>query len=95
MESRHVADAFDRMWRALGTDTFRRLFPAMVKDNGTEFTDPLAVETSPDDGSARTKVSCARPCTATDKAHAGRNHEHVRRVVLKGESSSPLQGMSG
>lgn len=88
--ARHVADAFGWMWRALGADTFRRLFPAMVKDNGTEFTNPLAVETSPDDGSARTKVFCARPYTATDKAHVERNHEYIRRVVLKGESFDGL-----
>ena len=32
--AQHVADAFDWMWRTLGDGTFRRLFPAVLKDNG-------------------------------------------------------------
>jgi len=88
--AQHVADAFGWMWRALGPDTFRILFPAMLTDNGTEFSNPLAVETSPDDGSQRTKVFYTRPCTATDKAHVERNHEYVRRVVFKGGSFDAL-----
>lgn len=92
--AQHVADAFNWMWRTLGDGTFRRLFPAVLTDNGTEFSNPLAVETSPDDGKPRTRASCARPYTATDKAHVERNHEYVRRVVLKGESFDGLtQGL--
>ena len=88
--AQHVIDAFGWLWRTLGDGTFRRLFPAVLKDNGTEFSNPLAVETSPDDGTRRTRVFYTRPYTATDKAHAGRNHEYIRRVVLKGESFDSL-----
>jgi IS30 family transposase len=88
--AQYVADAFGWLWEALGPDAFRRLFPAVLKDNGTEFSNPLAVETSPDDGSQRTKVFYTRPYTATDKAHVERNHEYIRRVVLKGESFDSL-----
>lgn len=88
--AQHVADAFDWMWDSLGPDAFRRLFPALLKDNGTEFSNPLAVETSPDDGAPRTKVFYTRPYTATDKSHVERNHEYVRRVAFKGESFDRL-----
>ncbi len=88
--AQHVADAFDWMWDSLGPAAFRRLFPALLKDNGTEFSNPLAVETSPDDGAPRTKVFYTRPYTATDKSHVERNHEYIRRVVLKGESFDSL-----
>ena len=54
------------------------------------FSNPLAVETAPDDGTRRTKEFYARPYTATDKAHVERNHEYIRRIVFKGESFDAL-----
>jgi IS30 family transposase len=84
--ARHVADAFDWLWRTLGAETFRLLFPALLKDNGTEFSNPLAIEISPDDGTTRTRVFYTRPYTATDKPLVERNHEYIRRIVFKGES---------
>ena len=88
--ARHVADTFNWMWRALGDAAFRMLFPAVLADNGTELSNPLAIGTSPGDGTRRTRVSCTRPYTATDKAHVERNHEYVRRVAFKGESFDSL-----
>ena len=88
--AKHVADAFNWLYAASGPDTFRLLFPAVLKDNGAEFSNPLAVETAPDDGTRRTKVFYARPYTATDKAHVERNHEYIRRIVFKGESFDSL-----
>lgn len=88
--AQHVADAFNWMWRALGNAAFRMLFPAVLADNGTELSNPLAIGTSPGDGTRRTRVSYTRPYTATDKAHVERNHEYVRRVAFKGESFDRL-----
>ena len=88
--ARHVADAFNWMWRALGDAAFRMLFPAVLADNGTEPSNPLAIGTSPGDGTRRTRVSCTRPYTATDKAHVERNHEYVRRVAFRGEGFDRL-----
>ena len=88
--ARHVTDAFNWMWNALGESPFRTLFPAILADNGTEFSNPLAIETSPGDGSRRTRVFYARPYRATDKAQVERNHEYIRRVVFKGESFDSL-----
>lgn len=88
--AQHVTDAFNRMWRALGDAAFRMLFPAVLADNGTELSNPLAIGTSPGDGTRRTRVSCTRPYTATDKAHVERNHEYVRRVAFRGEGFDRL-----
>ena len=88
--ARHVADAFNWMWRALGNAAFRMLFPAVLADNGTELSNPLAIGTSPGDGTRRTRVSYTRPYTATDKAHVERNHEYVRRVAFRGEGFDRL-----
>ena len=88
--AQHVADAFNWMWRALGNAAFRMLFPAVLADNGTELSNPLAIGTSPGDGTRRTRVFYTHPYTATDKSHVERNHEYIRRVVLKGESFDSL-----
>lgn len=88
--ARHVIDAFNWMWNTLGDSMFKTLFPAILTDNGTEFSNPLAIETSPKDGSKRTSVFYTRPHKATDKAEVERNHEYIRRVVFKGESFDSL-----
>lgn len=88
--AKYVTDAFNDLWRMLGADGFRLLFPVLLTDNGTEFSNPVSIETSPDDGSARSKVFYARPHTATDKSHVERNHEYIRRIVFKGESFDSL-----
>lgn len=88
--ARHVSDAFNWMWNTLGECTFKMLFPAILTDNGTEFSNPLAIETSPKDGSKRTSVFYTRPHKATDKSEVERNHEYIRRVVFKGKSFDAL-----
>ena len=89
--ARHVIDAFNWMWNTLGESSFKMLFPAIIADNGTEFSNPLAIETSPEDGSKRTSVFYTRPYKATDKAHVERNHEYIRRIIFKGESFDTLR----
>ena len=88
--ARHVSDAFNWMWNTLGECTFKMLFPAILTDNDTEFSNPLAIETSPKDGSKRTSVFYTRPHKATDKSEVERNHEYIRRVVFKGKSFDAL-----
>ena len=88
--ARHVIDAFNWIWSVLGEHSFKMLFPAILTDNGTEFSNPLAIETSPEDGSKRTSVFYTRPHKATDKAQVERNHEYIRCVVFKGESFNSL-----
>ena len=71
------------------------MFLKLLKDCGTEFSNPLAVEISPADGTRRTKVFYTRPYTATDKPFVERNHEYIRRIVFKGESFDGLARDAG
>lgn len=88
--AKYVIDVFNWLWRTLGKETFMRLFPALLGDLGNEFSNPLAIELSPDDGTQRTRVFYTRAHTPTDKAHIERNHVYIRRVVFKGESFDHL-----
>lgn len=43
--SQSVIDTFNMLEQTLGNKTFRRLFPVILTDNGTEFSNPAAIET--------------------------------------------------
>lgn len=87
--AQNVIDSVNRMWDRLGRETFERIFQAILTDNGTEFSNPSAIEHDPD-GNARTRVFYCRPYTAADKPHVERNHEFIRKVLLKGASFDDL-----
>lgn len=88
--AKYVADVFNWLWQILGKEAFMQLFPAILKDNGTEFTNPLSIEHAPEDGTRRTSVYYTRRKTPTDKAQIERNHTYIRRVIFKGESFDKL-----
>lgn len=81
--------------RVAGRPFFRRLFPAVLEDNGSPFTDPRMTENAravnnPYKLIPRTKVFCCDPYCATQKPHVERNHEELRRILLKGTSFNAL-----
>lgn len=78
-----VGKAIDDIYHALGDELFKSLFPVILTDNGTEFTNPVVIELAPN-GEKRTNLFYARAYHATDKSHIERNHEHVRKVIPKG-----------
>lgn len=78
-----VGSAIDDIYHALGDELFKLLFPVILTDNGTEFTNPVLIELAPN-GEKRTRLFYARAYHATDKPHVERNHEHIRKVIPKG-----------
>ncbi|MCL2105065.1 MAG: IS30 family transposase, partial [Kiritimatiellaeota bacterium] len=67
-DAQSVTDAFGNLWTLAGAQPFRRLFPALLTDNGSEFPNPLALETAPD-ATPRTRVFHCGPCASWQKAH--------------------------
>ena len=53
--SQSVIDIFDRLWQVLEPDTFRRLFQVVLGDNGSEFSNPSALETGDSTGNEKTE----------------------------------------
>jgi len=84
-DSRSVLDAFDLLWSpgGAGPDLFRRLFPVILTDNGSEFSNPSALESAPD-GSRRTSVFYCDACASWQKGGIERDHEFLRMVLPKG-----------
>jgi IS30 family transposase len=88
-DSQSVIDAFTRLWDLAGADLFRRLFPVLLTDNGSEFSNPRALEYATD-GAPRTRLFYCDPCASWQKGRVERNHEFLRLVLPKGSSFDGL-----
>jgi IS30 family transposase len=88
-DSQSVIDAFALLWREAGPELFRRLFQVLLTDNGSEFSNPLALENAPD-GSPRSRLFYCDPCASWQKGRVERNHEFLRLVMPKGTSFDAL-----
>ena len=87
--SASVTAVFDRLYDILGTDVFMELFPLILTDNGSEFSNPSAIEFGCD-GNRRTKLFYCESSSPYQKGAVENNHELLRRVLPKGHSFEPL-----
>lgn len=88
-DSQSVIDAFAQLWKLAGPEFFRRLFPVLLTDNGSEFSNPRALENAPD-GTPRTRLFYCDPCASWQKGRVERNHEFLRLILPKGTSFDAL-----
>lgn len=91
-EDRTVASILRQLrflWEGLGEEEFSRLFPVLLTDNGSEFSDPAAIETR-NDGTLRTHVFYCDPGASYQKGAVERNHEFIRLFFPKGSSFDQL-----
>lgn len=87
--ARSVTEIFQRLYEALGRETFCRLFPIILTDRGSEFTDPVSLECD-EWGEVRTRVFYCDPQRPDQKGGAEVNHEFIRRILPKGTSFNDL-----
>ena len=87
--SRSVTQIFSDLYDLLGHDLFSSIFRVCLADNGTEFSNPKAIELSPD-GSVRTRLFYCDPSSPFQKGSAERNHEFIRSFIPKGHSMDHL-----
>ena len=89
---------FNMLWESAGPQLFRKLFAAILTDNGAEFSDPGMIENyRPDPEHNPTKllprgvkVWYADPCCSSQKPHIERFHLDLRRILQKGTSFNML-----
>lgn len=84
-DSQSVIDVFDTLDNLLGRELFKKMFPLILTDNGSEFSNPLALELDKD-GNQRTKIFYCHPSSPYEKGSCEVNHELVRRIQAKGNS---------
>ena len=88
--SQSVIDTFDWLYGALGPKAFEKLFPLLLTDNGSEFSNPLKLEFDKD-GNKRTMIFYCDPYASYQKPHVEVNHEFIRRILPKGKSFDNLE----
>ena len=89
-DSKHVVDALNDIETKLGTELFIEMFPVILTDNGSEFTDIMGMETSCLDPSIRrTKIFFCEPNRSDEKGACENNHKLIRDVIPKGTSLLP------
>ena len=84
-----VAAIFNNLYEKLGYKKFAKLFPVILTDNGSEFSDPISLEVD-EDGVIRTKLFYCNPSSPYQKGAAENNHEFIRRILPKGKSFDEL-----
>ena len=80
-----VIDIFNGIQEAFGLSVFRSLFPVLLTDNGSEFSNPKALEYDTK-GNRRTKVFYCDPCASYQKPNVELNHEFIRKILPHGRS---------
>lgn len=87
-DSKSVTDFFNDIYHKLGRKLFMKLFPVILTDNGSEFSNPEAIEFD-EDGERRTYVFYCHPSSPNEKGSCEVNHEFLRRIVPQGHSWNP------
>ncbi len=80
-----VVNAINNLCNTLGIRTFKKYFPIILTDNGSEFKNPWDIEKS-ETGTQRTKVFYCDPYVSNQKGRLEKNHEYIRYIIPKGRS---------
>ena len=87
--ARSVAEVFNWLDAELGREMFKKLFPVILTDRGSEFTDPLSIECD-ENGEVRTRIFYCDPRRSDQKGGCEVTHEMIRRVLPKETSFDSL-----
>ena len=82
-DSKSVIDVFNFLFNLLGSDLFMQIFKVCLTDNGSEFSNPKALEFDIEK-KRRTYVFYCDPNAPYQKGSAERNHEFIRHFLPKG-----------
>lgn len=88
-DAQSVIDIFNNLYSCLGREDFLKLFPVILTDNGTEFSNPLALEFD-GEGRQRTRVFYCDPRSPQQRGEGERNHGLIRQFIPKGTSMNHL-----
>ena len=88
--ARSVTEVFEWLYETLGHEQYCRLFPIILTDRGSEFTDPVSIECTKL-GEIRSRVFYCDPQRSDQKGGCEVTHEFIRRILPKGTSFDSLQ----
>ena len=79
-----VADALEGVRAILGADGTRRVFRAVLTDNGAGFSDEAAIAALLGEGPGETRLFYCDPRRSDQKGACERNHVEIRKLLPKG-----------
>lgn len=82
-DSQSVIDIFEKLYMEMRPDVFIDVFPLLLADNGSEFSNPTAIEYDKQ-GNPRTKMFYCNPNAPYEKPNCENNHQMIRRFLPKG-----------
>lgn len=85
-----VIRVFDALDAVLGSQDFNRLFPVILTDNGSEFSNPRQIEYRDRKPFHRTNIFYCDAGCPYQKGACEVNHELIRRILPKGTSFDGL-----
>jgi IS30 family transposase len=80
-----VINAINSLCDTIGIRMFKKYFPIILTDNGSEFKNPWDIEKN-DAGTQRTRVFYCDPYVSNQKGRLEKNHEYIRYIIPKGRS---------
>lgn len=86
-DSKSVIRIFNELYQKLSPNLFNKLFKVCLTDNGSEFSNPKALEFD-ESGNQRTNIFYCNPSAPYQKGSAERNHEFIRCFIPKGADFS-------
>lgn len=84
-----VSAIFKQLRETLGIDRYKAMFPVILTDRGSEFSDPSSIEVDPATGELLTRIFYCDPMNSNQKSNCERNHELIRYVIPKGVALDP------
>ena len=87
-DSKSVIAVFNFLFELLGTELFTQIFKVCLTDNGSEFSNPKAIEFDSEEN-RRTYIFYCDPSAPYQKGSAERNHEFIRHFIPKGTDLEP------
>ena len=88
--ARSVLEVFNDLYATLGRETYCKLFPVILTDRGSEFSNPVPIEQD-ENGELRSLVFYCNPSAPYQKGGIEVAHELIRRILPKGKSFDDLQ----
>ena len=89
-DAQSVIDIFNNIQKILTIAKFKELFPLILTDNGSEFSNPTEIEFDMKTGELRTQIFYCHPSSPFEKGSCEVNHELLRRILPKGTSFDNL-----
>lgn len=79
-----VSNVFKWLQGTLGLEEYKKLFPIILTDRGSEFADPLPIEFFFETGEQVSRLFYCDSYASYQKGHIECNHRYIRQIVPKG-----------